>query len=103
MDCGILPLMGGHALSTEDEQVRRHVLELMCRFETAWDKGLSEQTRGAIEQRLHEPEADGLVVLGPDRLSVTEKGRMYIRNICMAFDLRLHEKAPDTQLFSMTV
>lgn len=103
VDCGILPLMRGHALSTEDEQVRKHVLDLMCRFETAWDKGLSEQTRGAIEQRLHEPEADGLVVLGPDRLSVTEKGRMYIRNICMAFDLRLHEKAPDTQLFSMTV
>lgn len=100
---GILPLMRGHALTAEDEQVRRHVLDLMCRFETKWDKGLPEETRREIEDRLREPEADGLVVLGPDRLSVTEDGRMFIRNICMAFDLRLHTKAPETRLFSMTV
>ncbi|MDG1571125.1 oxygen-independent coproporphyrinogen III oxidase [Robiginitalea sp. M366] len=103
VSCGIIPLMRGHALSEQDQQVRRHILDLMCRFETAWDKELPEAIRAEIEARLREPESDGLVVLGPDRLSVTEKGRMFIRNICMAFDLRLHNKAPETRLFSMTV
>jgi oxygen-independent coproporphyrinogen-3 oxidase len=34
---------------------------------------------------------------------VTEKGKAFIRNICMAFDLRLKRFKPDRQLFSMTV
>ena len=99
----IIPLMRGHLLSREDRQVRRHILDLMCRFETVWDKGLDATAREAILERLSEPEADGLVEMLPDRLRVTEKGRLFIRNICMAFDLRLHNKAPETRLFSMTV
>ena len=31
------------------------------------------------------------------------KGKPFVRNVCMAFDLRLQRKKPDTQLFSMTV
>ncbi len=100
---GIIPLMRGHLLSEEDRQIRRHILDLMCRFETAWDKGLDQPTREAILDRLGEPEADGLVEMLPDRLRVTEKGRLFIRNICMAFDLRLHNNVPETRLFSMTV
>lgn len=103
VSCDIIPLMRGHALSEEDRQIRKHILDLMCRFETVWDKGLSQLTREQIEHRLQEPIKDGLVVLDADRLSVTDKGRMFIRNICMAFDLRLHNKAPETRLFSMTV
>jgi oxygen-independent coproporphyrinogen-3 oxidase len=103
VSCDIIPLMRGHALSLEDQQIRKHILDLMCRFETVWDKGLSQLTRERIEHRLQEPVKDGLVVLNADRLSVTDKGRMFIRNICMAFDLRLHNKAPETRLFSMTV
>jgi oxygen-independent coproporphyrinogen-3 oxidase len=36
-------------------------------------------------------------------IEVTEKGKPFVRNICMAFDLRLKRKAPLTQLFSMTI
>jgi oxygen-independent coproporphyrinogen-3 oxidase len=99
----IIPLMRGHLLSEEDRQVRRHILDLMCRFETVWNKGLDPGTREAILERLSEPEADGLVEVLPDRLRVTEKGRLFVRNICMAFDLRLHNNVPETRLFSMTV
>ncbi len=31
------------------------------------------------------------------------RGKTFIRNICMAFDLRMTRNAPDTQLFSMTI
>ena len=36
-------------------------------------------------------------------MTVTKKGRPFIRNICMAFDLLLQHQKPDTQLFSMTI
>ncbi len=100
---GIIPVFRGHLLSEEDQLVRRHILDLMCRFETRWDKGLSPGRLAEIRERLIEPEADGLVSLDPDTLRVTGRGRVFIRNICMAFDLHLHNKVPETRLFSMTV
>jgi oxygen-independent coproporphyrinogen-3 oxidase len=36
-------------------------------------------------------------------IEVTEAGKPYVRNICMAFDLLLKRKAPETKLFSMTI
>jgi oxygen-independent coproporphyrinogen-3 oxidase len=103
LESDIIPVYRGHLLSEEDEVVRRHILDLMCRFETRWDLGLPEGLLSEIRERLRETEADGLVRMEPDRLLVTEPGRAFIRNICMAFDLRLHNKAPETRLFSMTV
>ncbi|WP_445386021.1 oxygen-independent coproporphyrinogen III oxidase [Robiginitalea sp. IMCC44478] len=103
ISCGIFPLHKGHLLTEEDLVVRKHVLELMCGFETRWGKGLPAFRETEIKERLKEPERDGLVELKADRLTVTDTGRLYIRNICMAFDLRLHNKAPENRLFSMTV
>jgi oxygen-independent coproporphyrinogen-3 oxidase len=37
-------------------------------------------------KRLRELEADGLLTIGGDWITVTPKGRFLIRNICMAFD-----------------
>ena len=38
-----------------------------------------------------------------NKIEITEKGRAFVRNVCMAFDLRLQRKKPDTKLFSMTI
>ena len=103
VSCDVIPVYRGHMLTGEDQLIRRHILDLMCRFETRWDKGLAPERIEQIRERLAEPEADELIRMEPDRLLVTEKGRIFIRNICMAFDLRLHNKAPETRLFSMTV
>jgi oxygen-independent coproporphyrinogen-3 oxidase len=46
---------------------------------------------------------DGLLLIKPNSLVVTEKGKPFVRNICMAFDLRLKRRTPQNQLFSMTV
>jgi oxygen-independent coproporphyrinogen-3 oxidase len=53
--------------------------------------------------KLKELEQDGLIEFGRKQITVTEKGKPFIRNICMAFDLLLQRKKPDTQLFSMTI
>ena len=76
----------------------------MTRLRTDWDQptDYTEHISTALE-RLAEPAADGLVELGAASCRVTEKGRAYLRNICMAFDARLARRMPDKALFSRTV
>lgn len=101
---GILPIFRGHILTQEDQTIRRHILNLMCQFETSWGLGEAQMTDfQKIIESLSELESDGLVTIEPNRITVTKKGRPFIRNISMAFDLKLHRKKPDTRLFSMTV
>ena len=57
----------------------------------------------AILESLKEMEKDGLLRFNENQLVVTEEGKPFVRNICMAFDLRLKRKAPQTELFSMTI
>lgn len=99
-----LPIVKGHVLTDEDLIIRKHILNLMCQFETHWDHiGTSFSELHEVLKSMHEMEDDGLVIVTPNALYITEKGRPYVRNICMAFDLRLKRKAPHTKLFSMTV
>jgi len=84
--------------------LRRHILRLMTRLETRWDQpGEYTEYVGTAVERLAEPAADGLVQLAAGGCRVTEKGRGYLRNICMAFDARLARRTPDKALFSRTV
>lgn len=99
-----IPVNKGHILTEEDLIVRKHILNIMCKFHTTWN---SENTYfdeiPAILPQLKEFEQDGLLEFISDGIQVTEKGKAFVRNICMAFDMRLQRKAPDRQLFSMTV
>ncbi|WP_297794494.1 oxygen-independent coproporphyrinogen III oxidase [uncultured Eudoraea sp.] len=100
----IIPIYRGHILTDEDQIIRRHILNLMCSFETGWDaKNEKFEFLEEVISRLREMEKDELVEIDVNSVRVTEKGRPFIRNICMAFDLLLHRKAPQTRLFSMTI
>lgn len=98
-----LPVFKGHELNDEDLIIRQHVLNIMCRFETNWTNELHFTDLTDVLISLKELENDGLINLNHEDLKVTEKGKAFIRNICMAFDLRLKRNKPDRQLFSMTV
>ncbi|WP_162127845.1 oxygen-independent coproporphyrinogen III oxidase [Flavobacterium phycosphaerae] len=100
-----LPVFRGHVLSDEDLIIRQHILNLMCRFVTTWenDSFYSKVLLPEILSHMEELESDGLIEITSNSLTVTEKGKPFVRNICMAFDLRLKRKSPKTQLFSMTV
>ena len=100
----IIPIYRGHILTDEDQVIRKHILNLMCRFETTWhykEDYFSELE--SVLERLQEMELDGLVEITPGHLKVKEKGKPFIRNICMAFDVLLHRRTPETRLFSMTI
>lgn len=104
LENNIIPVYRGHILTEEEQIIRKHILNLMCRFETSWDdKEDYFPELMEVMERLEEMESDGLVEIASNVLRVTEKGRPFIRNISMAFDVLLHRKAPDTRLFSMTI
>ena len=101
---GELPVYRGHLLTEEDLIIRKHILNLMCRFETSWqDDDLYLNELPDVLLSLIELEKDDLIEIRSNQLLVTEKGRPYVRNVCLPFDLRLQRNKPDTQLFSMTV
>ncbi|OAB29019.1 oxygen-independent coproporphyrinogen-3 oxidase [Flavobacterium fryxellicola] len=99
-----LPVFRGHVLTKEDLIIRKHILNLMCQFKTSWNdtEGYFNEIPKIVHQ-LKEMENDGLLITTKNSIEVTENGKPYVRNICMAFDLRLKRKAPETQLFSMTI
>lgn len=99
-----LPIFRGHLLTAEDLIIRNHILNLMCHFETSWkDKtNYLDEIPGIVIQ-LKEMEKDGLVIIKKNGIQVTNRGKPFVRNICMAFDLRLKRKEPETRLFSMTI
>ncbi|MFY0483472.1 oxygen-independent coproporphyrinogen III oxidase [Flavobacterium sp. PLA-1-15] len=99
-----LPVFKGHILTEEDLIIRKHILNLMCKFETSWkDRSVYFDELPEVLIQLTEMEQDGLISINKDSIQVTEVGKPFVRNICMAFDLRLKRKAPDRQLFSLTV
>lgn len=104
LEANELPIFKGHLLSSEDLVIRKHILNLMCQFTTSWkDEAMQFPELIEIHQSLKEMEVDGLLTFIDNGITVTEKGKPFLRNICMAFDLRLIRKAPETKLFSMTI
>ncbi|HLM54570.1 MAG TPA: oxygen-independent coproporphyrinogen III oxidase [Pyrinomonadaceae bacterium] len=101
---GRLTFLRGHKLTREDVVLRRHILNLMTRFETDWSThDAYTPFLEAVRDRLEEPMLDGLVSLEGRRCRVTDAGRPFLRNICMAFDARLSRTAEGTRQFSRTV
>lgn len=103
VNAGIIPIFRGHLLTDTDLIIRKHILNLMCNLETKWNVGLNQKQRDEIIGRLEEIINDGLVEVTNDYVKIKEEGRMFVRNICMAFDLRLIENKPETRIFSMTI
>ena len=99
-----IPVYRGHILSEEDLILRRHILNLMCQFHTSWAAPqLQFPEAEEVKMRLSEMEKDGLIHLLPQGIEVTDVGKPFVRNICMAFDLRLQRNVPTTRIFSMTI
>jgi oxygen-independent coproporphyrinogen-3 oxidase len=92
LDRNELPVVRGIRLGLDDLLRRAVIQQLMCQFELS--KSAIEQAFpivfdkyfAAELERLRAMEDDGLLSVGPDWLTVTMKGRLLIRNVCMVFD-----------------
>jgi len=81
---------------TEDDLIRREVItQLICNFqlnyktvepvEQRWNIRIADYFERELS-RLPAMQADGLLEIQVDSITVLPKGRLLIRNICMAFD-----------------
>lgn len=76
----------------------------MCHFETSWkEESLKFNQLDTVLDTLKELEVDGLLCISDDKITIPTSKRAFVRNICMAFDLRLLRKKPERKLFSMTI
>ena len=105
IDKGIFPFSKGHLLSHEEQIVRRHILNIMCREETSWKLNNERcMDMDAVEKRLIKLSEDGLVELYAGQLKVTAVGKAFIRNICAAFDAKFWSNQLERkQVFSKAV
>lgn len=85
---GELPVVKGHLLDETELVIRGHILNLTCKHETSW--GTASQTEQSYMinclRQLDEAEEDGLIVRSFDQVKLTELGKLFVRNICAAFD-----------------
>lgn len=98
---GRFPFFKGHILSKEDEWIRRHILNLVCNYETILETGNTLSIE--IINRLKLLEKDNLVEVLDNHIKVTSTGQRFVRNVCLAFDLKYWSAQPDKQIFSKAV
>ena len=92
LDADRLPVLRGFELS-QDDLIRRDVItQLICNFtlpyeriEQAWGIKFADYFSEELS-RVDGMAADGLLEKDGQRISVLPRGRLLIRNICMAFD-----------------
>ncbi|MFT7606492.1 MAG: oxygen-independent coproporphyrinogen-3 oxidase, partial [Saprospiraceae bacterium] len=98
------PIICGHLLNEEDQNIRLSILQLMCQGKTNLDDtSLPDATISGILLRLLPLEADNLVQIDAKEITVKPAGLSLIRNICMAFDMRMHRNVVPGKLFSQVV
>lgn len=101
---GELAIFRGHILSEQDLEIRKHILDLMCHFETELDpKNEIAHLYPDIKARLLPMFEDHLVTMERDILKVTPEGIPFVRNCCMAFDQDLKSQVNRENLFSKTI
>lgn len=92
IDAGKLPIEKGYLLTGEDKLRRSVIMRMMCDLELDYaklSKNLSVDFKKHFETELNNLDefvADDLLVLNDDKMTVTNKGRLFIRNIAMTFD-----------------
>jgi oxygen-independent coproporphyrinogen-3 oxidase len=101
---GQIPVFKGHFLTREDRIIRQHILDLMCRLQTDWENPV-DQCSSVLTGigSMAEMETEGLVNVGLHTLKITEKGRPFIRNICMALDARMLKAQNKNNTFSKVI
>jgi oxygen-independent coproporphyrinogen III oxidase len=90
VNSGELAIQRGYELTAEDLSFRKYILDISCRGITY----LNQEDRPLLEQYvfpvLRELADDGLVNYNQETVVVNDKGRFFLRNICSAFDIKMH-------------
>jgi oxygen-independent coproporphyrinogen III oxidase len=102
-----LPIERGYILTTDDARRRTTIMRLMCDLslefaDMSCQLGLDFSNYFAAEIRsLDDLENDGLLTRDSEKIQITERGRLFIRNIAMRFDAYLPQETE--RRFSRTI
>ncbi|MEP0984290.1 oxygen-independent coproporphyrinogen III oxidase [Ekhidna sp.] len=103
LDMGQLPIIKGHIHTKQDLFFRKHILNLMCDFETTWHESEFMEHCVALDYKLLDQlQNEGLVTYNETGMKVTSEGRKVIRVICTALDARM-ARTSRTPQFSKAV
>lgn len=98
-----IALHKGFVMSQEDCLRRDVIKQLICNFKLDFQPieqqySIQFKTHFTEDLKLLEPLAkDGLLEIGEDKIQVSAKGRLLIRNICLCFDTYSREQAKRQQ------
>lgn len=108
LDVGDRPLAKILQLCKDDKLRYYIIMQIMCKMglsfdeiEDKWGIVFEDYFSDSLE-RLTELQADGFVEVSQNEIMITERGRLFLRNIAMCFDKYLNRKNA-TRSFSKTV
>ena len=103
LDQGKLPVIKGHYLTNEERVARKHIAELMCNLQTSWTPDRSDYCI-TVANKLREMEADHIIEVSNQQISITATGMPFVRNVAMAFDMHLWERTSvDQPVYSKVI
>ena len=104
IEAGEWPIIHGHQLKANDLLIRKHILNLMCNDSTElnpadFDAAFFEHINTTLQRYV----ADGLATFDGRRITVTAKGKLFVRNISSAIDEYLYANQTGGNMFSKAI
>lgn len=98
-----IPVQRGYFLSKTEIEFRQYILDMACKGAVTLLPQHKELIDEYVLPELAGFEKDGIVQIHQDTVSVTDLGKIFLRNVCHAFDLK--DKAAEThsQRYSKTI
>ncbi len=101
--------MRGFSLSEDDRLRKRIIMQLMSNFSldmAAFDREYSivfEALFADALEALKPHEKEGLVTIADRRITISDTGRLLVRNLVMGFDAYLRKVPEEKRRFSKTI
>ncbi len=87
IDEAIFPVFKGHVHSSRDKIMKKHILSLMCNFETVYcENSVLKWNEQAFSKRMNNFVKDGIIKWDGRTIRVTDDGKPFVRNVCMSLD-----------------
>lgn len=96
------PTIKGYELTNRDLVVKRTILDVICQHKTVFHTTDEHIVEEALP-RLKELESDGLLGVFENGILLSDTGKTFVRNVCLAFDHHMFARNPQTQMFSSSI
>jgi oxygen-independent coproporphyrinogen-3 oxidase len=98
-----LAIFKGHVQTEEDSLLKACIINLACNGELKMES-LQQVQDEQLMIGLKVMQAEGILQLTPDGISITDMGKAFIRNICNLFDKRMKSTQSNaSQIFSKAI